>query len=104
MGVFGLGSKSHGYSAGPTPNPNPRRFSIRWHQQLGRGLLVCIHYDGCTNFEGDKILLYQDVPREYLLSRKEIDPHFADGGPIARFEPTERGVHLARMALELVAF
>jgi hypothetical protein len=103
MGVFGLGSKSHVYKDRSQPNPNPSKFRILWHQQLGRGLLVAIRYDGCTNFEGVKILLYQDVNAADIIYRKAIDPHFELGGPIARFEPTTRGQLLARAALELVA-
>lgn len=76
------------------PNPNPRNFSIRRVEMIGKYLIAKIHYPDCTNFEGMKILVYENLSIEQLSSLTFIDPHFCDGdhpSPIARFTPTEDG-------------
>ena len=82
------------------PNPNPQRYTISGNIRLGRYLLVDIIYPDCTNYEGRKILLYRDVTIEKLIKQGSIDPHFSNNSnfhsPIARFEPTEDGMDIAR--------
>ena len=79
------------------PNPDPKKFNIvKTHEAQGFAStfsVVAIKYEGCTNYEGLKILVFA-YPLSYITSLKEIDPHFCDNGhtsPIARFEPTSKG-------------
>ena len=76
-------------------NPDPKNFNIIKHTKIGRFLIVKINYPNCTNYEGDKILVYEDISIEILRQKEELDPHFCDNdkclSPLARFEPTEKG-------------
>lgn len=57
-----------------------------------------IKYDGCSNYNGIKILVYESKEAFEILSKRgSVDPHFLENeySPIARFEPTERGWMLA---------
>ena len=85
------------------PNPNPARFVILRTEQVGRSVVAEVRYPDCINYEGRKVLVYADMDASALRSRTTIDPHFAQyGGPLARFEPTQRGwdlaVEVARMS------
>lgn len=67
---------------------------------LGRYLILLIQYPDCTNYEGKKILVYENVKLIDLVNQKLIDPHFFPKNnkfksPIARFEPTDRGWKMA---------
>ena len=75
------------------PNPNPANFEIIKIQAVENFLIVEICYPDCTNFEGHKTLVYENITREQFLKTSWIDPHFQNGGfsPIARFIPTEQG-------------
>lgn len=84
----------------PLPNPNPRNFRVISHyiSPKHRALVVKVLYPDCTNYEGQKILVYAtDVTMKELLevNGNILDPHFCDNekfiSPVARFEPTERG-------------
>jgi hypothetical protein len=91
------------YDSGPVipnepedlPNPDPKNFRIRRSEQIGRMLLIEVNYPDCTNYEGNKILLYKDVTMDQLERQGSIDPHFSENvkfaSPIARFVPTEEG-------------
>lgn len=60
--------------------------------------MVRIKYPNCTNFEGEKILVYQVLSEQELRSKTSIDPHFnEDLKSVARFQPTEIGEKLARL-------
>lgn len=75
-------------------DPDPRRFSIAQSEPIGNLWLSTLHYTGCINFEGRKVLLTTWDPR----GRSVIDPHFAEGsGILARFEPSADGMAAARM-------
>lgn len=88
---------------GGTPSagdPDPRRFSIVGTERIGDLWLSTLHYDGCTNFEGRKVLLTTWDPRD----RMTIDPHFAAGsGILARFEPSPDGLTAARLLATMLA-
>lgn len=77
------------------PNPDPTNYKIVKHIYINNILLVMINYLDCTNYEGNKILLFENCTIEQLIAQKYIDPHFCDNdeflSPIARYEPTERG-------------
>lgn len=72
------------------PNPNPKNFRINAIQEVGRYVVAEITYYDCTNFEGRKILVFEDVDIIQISQADEIDPHFCDGkhiSPIVRFRP-----------------
>jgi len=83
------------------PMPDPDNYAILNHEQHGAFLIILVQYYGCSNYEGKKILLYVDCTLEQLRSQKSIDPHFSSNtsyhSPIARFEPTARGMLMARL-------
>ena len=76
-------------------NPNPDRFSIKNTKQVGRFLVASIQYPNCKNFEGDKILVFENVTERDLRTLRSLDPHFCDSSghisPTARFVPTQKG-------------
>jgi len=84
-----------------SPNPDPKRFEILTHLSLvcGLYLVVRIRYEGCTTFEGEKILVYRGVSFENLKCQGSLDPHFSENtkfhSPIARFVPTTEGWDMA---------
>ena len=77
------------------PNPDPNNYKIIRAYEYNNKLIVEIKYLDCTNYEGNKILYYEDCTLVKLLKQKSIDPHFSENkkfhSPTARFEPTERG-------------
>jgi hypothetical protein len=81
------------------PNPDPEQFEILRTHVEKRFVVVEIRYIGCTNYEGRKILLFEDETLEAITSSKQLDPHFCDNphciSPIARFEPTDAGWQMA---------
>lgn len=88
----------------PLPNPNPERFTIiNWHQN-GNFLILLVNYPDCTNYEGNKILLYKGCYMEDLIGQGSIDPHFSNNpkkiSPIARFVPTQAGWDMAVKLIE----
>ena len=84
----------------PAANPDPTRFTIIAVEQFGVFCICTVEYPDCTNYEGRKVLVFYDVTEEQLRAQKTLDPHFCDNqhlSPVARFEPTERGLALARL-------
>ena len=81
-------------------NPDPDNYQIVRHEQIGDYLLVKILYPNCTNYEGNKILVFKGIDINALRKQRQIDPHFSDKGiyhhPIARFIPTDEGWRMAR--------
>ena len=80
------------------PNPNPKHFIINEIEEIGNFVVTMITYPDCTNYEGKKILVFEGVDVIDVTCAKEIDPHFCDGNhlsPIARFEPTDKGLMMA---------
>lgn len=77
------------------PNPNPINFNIMSTVELeDTGYLIAIiEYPDCTNFEGIKLLVFNNMTAEKLKSLPEIDPHFSEeaNSPIARFKPDSAG-------------
>lgn len=80
-------------------NPKPDQYEILKYKEIGNYLIIKMHYIGCTNFEGHKILVYENVDLKKLLKQKLIDPHFSESSsykhPIARFIPTDKGWNMA---------
>lgn len=81
------------------PNPNPNNYRILKWIQIKNYLILEVQYLDCTNYEGVKILLYQNCTMADLEKQKSIDPHFCDNkkyhSPIARFIPTQKGWDMA---------
>lgn len=77
------------------PNPDPHNYKLIRVEEKDGFLLVQLNYPDCTNYEGNKILLFKDVTLIQLVNQKYIDPHFFQAkdiaSPIARFVPTEEG-------------
>ncbi len=73
---------------------------------MGRALIVKVIYPDCTNYEGQKILVFADTTIPQLYAATVLDPHFTNQAPagalvpVARFEPTARGWKLARICAE----
>ena len=83
-----------------TPSmPNPNNYYIQWHFQANNYLIVMMNYSDCTNYEGNKILMFKGITIDMLKNQKVIDPHFSRNlkfySPIARFEPTLEGWSMA---------
>ena len=81
------------------PNPVPTNFKILNSLSMGDLLIIEVYYPDCTNYEGKKILVYENTDVADLVKQGSVDPHFSESkkfkSPIARFEPTERGMQMA---------
>lgn len=82
------------------PNPDPTNYIINSDITIHGYLILDITYRGCTNFEGNKILVFDHgVTIDKLINQYAIDPHFSDNtnmiSPIARFVPTDKGWDMA---------
>lgn len=94
-----------GYTAAtliPVPipsNPKSDNYQILDYKESDNFLVVKIKYLDCTNFEGEKILVYKNIKVIDLWNQKLIDPHFSENkdyhSPIARFIPTQEGWNMA---------
>ena len=83
-----------------SPNPDPFKFKILKQEKLPRGMILEVEYEGCTTFKGVKLMLLRcHIDLKYFA---KLDPHLLGDGHIvcARFEPTEQGWNMARMAAE----
>lgn len=93
--------------------PNPERFVIkkvyeyRKNSRNGNYLLALIVYPDCKNFEGNKVLVFEDISELQLRGMRNIDPHFFNDNryktPIARFEPSKKGIDMAKDFCEMIA-
>lgn len=117
MGVFNLFSCSDSTPQTPSycveekivekikyvsPNPNPSKFKVLKEERLEKGMILLVNYEGCTTFEGNKLLLLRcHIDLKYF---GKLDPHILGDGHIvcARFEPTEQGWNMARMAASIL--
>ena len=82
------------------PNPDPNNFKVMQVEEIGQFLIMKIVYPDCTNYEGQKILVFKGVKIIDLLNQRLIDPHFFQdkkcASPIARFVPTIEGWNMAK--------
>lgn len=85
----------------PPGNPDPAKYNILAAEEADDYLIVKIHYPNCTNFEGNKILVFKGTTLLTLVNQKLIDPHFFKdkkyAAPIARFIPTDEGWKMAQV-------
>jgi hypothetical protein len=102
MGLSPFSSCSCGEYSQPIPETvvDVRDFRIEEIYKYDNGAMVVkVNYPNCVNYEGDKVLVFKDVSEDVLRNSKTLDPHFCDNcktSPVARFEPTERGLNWAR--------
>lgn len=98
-------SKETNYSKS-LPNPRPDNYKIIKYLPYKRCLLVKVKYLDCTNYEGNKILLFKDCTINKLKKQGLIDPHFSENkkfhSPIARFEPTIEGWNIGLKMLGII--
>ena len=89
----GYRTNNSDYAIRTLPNPDPSKFKIIRLEQIKNNLVVMLNYTGCTNYEGNKILIFKNFTTEEFLKFKIIDPHFSEHFKplIARFSPTEEG-------------
>ncbi len=82
------------------PNPNPERFKIISRENYGRFSILLVEYKDCSTFDGMKLLLTKDLPKNPTV----LDPHLLEGGPVfARFKPNQAGEILARQVVTELA-
>src|SRR5258707_315246 len=60
------------------PNPNPKNWRLIKSQTIGRYYIIEVNYPDCTNYEGNKILMFKDTTWNNLRNQGAIDPHFSD--------------------------
>ena len=62
-------------------------------QQVKTNVVVEINYPDCTNYEGNKIIVFKDVNKLTIWNLNSIDPHFCESklSPFARFKASEFG-------------
>ncbi len=107
MSMFGhVSSSTYEAPAQSTAAPflDPKNFNILETARVGNGLIALVHYPGTTTFEGNKVLVFDNVTPNQLRSAKTLDPHFCEFKhlpgvfvPIARFENSRKGRKLARI-------
>ena len=90
----------------PLPNPKPENYIILNYYIEGRFLLLLVNYPDCKNYEGNKILLYENTDLEDIKRQGSIDPHFSNNikkhSPIARFVPTLTGWDMAQKLIRVL--
>ncbi len=81
----------------PSPNPNPFKFKVIKSLAIGNYLVCKVNYPDCTTFEGNKVMVYENLTQADLRDTKSLDPHFFDDNksPIARFRGDADGWRLA---------
>jgi len=95
------------HKAGSPPMPNPMRFTVLKYFLDAPYAALLVHYVGCTNYEGKKLLILEGVfGDEQVRSLRTLDPHFTDERHairvIARLEPTAHGMKLAEELIRLL--
>ena len=96
LNVFFSSSSYDGPMERPVlPNPDPNNYTIVKYEQWLDKLVVLVKYHDCTNYEGQKVLVFLGITIHDLRKQNSLDPHFSESkefySPIARFEPTNRG-------------
>ena len=79
-----------------TVNPNPKKFKITNIIEANGYLLCIVKYPNCTNYEGKKVILFEELTKAELMKFNTLDPHFfPENKIIARFKPSSEGIKLA---------
>lgn len=80
------------YQTVKAPNPDPFKFKIIHLEQVGTYVVAEIKYDGCTTYEGRKILVLSKSKIQDVRRLTHLDPHFMESNKVeARFRPTVKG-------------
>ena len=92
----------------PPGNPDPNNYQLVKAEEKNGYLVVMIKYPDCTNYEGNKILVFKDLTLLQLVNQKLIDPHFFPANkkfksPVARFVPTDEGWNMALALTEVLS-
>jgi hypothetical protein len=83
--------------------PDKTAYEIEQLERVGEHLVLRVRYPNCTRcaYEGNKVMVFLDVPETQALKWREIDPHFRDPAtptirteapsPAARFPASVEG-------------
>ena len=90
----------------PRSSPDPDKFRIKEIAERNHHTLIRINYPDCTNYRGDKILLYRNIRSLEILGSIHLDPHFSESSncpiPFARFRPTKKGWEMGLKMMEIL--
>ena len=90
----------------PRSSPDPDKFEIKEIAEQNRHTLIRINYPDCTNYRGEKILLYRNIRATDILGSVHLDPHFSESSifpvPFARFRPTKKGWEMGLKMMEML--
>lgn len=97
----GGGYKSDYRYEPPVTTPDSSKFEIQDVEEVGKILVMKVRYPNCGNcsYEGNKILVFENVALKQVLKWRKIDPHFRATttlnneapSPIARFPGSKEG-------------
>ena len=92
MGLFKKSCYTNPAPEAVAPNPDPSRWELISCTQFAFAYVLVVKFLDCTNYEGVKVMVYEgQCPSD--IEERPLDPHFTEnGGPIARFRPTDRGI------------
>lgn len=77
-------------------NPNPANWNIIDKFFWKDYLVLKVNYPNCTNYNGDKIIVFKGIDIAGFYTSGRIDPHFSENsGIVARFAPGEDGMERA---------
>lgn len=74
------------------PNPRPSNYICLRQIEKKDFTILVVKYPDAKNFEGEKILVFDDPKiRKLIKEKRPLDPHFSDKNisPIARFRPDQ---------------
>jgi hypothetical protein len=95
ISLFKFSETGRGTNQPPLPpNPDPANHTVLHAEQLEGKTILLVHYEGCTTFSGQKLLLLR-----HPWVGGPLDPHLLGDDHIvmARFEPNDQGWILARL-------
>lgn len=105
VGFNKLSSSSYDKIDNKSINSDITVYRIIKCKKIENFLILFINYPNCTNFEGNKILVYINCTIDDLYTQGSIDPHFSDNenyiSPIARFIPTDMGWKMAEFFVHI---
>lgn len=75
--------------------PDPFKFTINHYEVVNGNTIIIANYGGLT-FNGNKLMVLRGI---HSKEQESLDPHFLneDYPVVARFQPTEKGLELARI-------
>lgn len=102
--VIGMGRRHCGDDLDypkPFVRPEPPLFVVKKGVYVNGYSILKIWYSNAENCSGDKILVFRGVVANNLNNFDDVDPHFREeGGPIARFHPSQMGWSHALLFVE----